>query len=84
MLQVQAFIKGGVCVSALDIAHFCEQFFAHMQDFKEAETKQKEQKRSQLSFTTFMQSSYSKSRVEGFEDIETVEVDTGVKVTRYA
>ena len=89
MLHVQAFIKGDVCVSALDIVHFCVQFIAHMQDFKEAEIKQKEQERSQLSFSTFMHSSYTKSREEEFQDIETIEVepddvDTGMKVTRDA
>ena len=46
-----------------------------MQDFKEAEIKQKEQERSQLSFSTFMHSSYTKSREEEFQDIETLEVE---------
>ena len=60
-----------------------------MQDFKEAETNQKEQERSQLSFSTFMHSSYTKSREEEFPDIEAIEVepddvDTGVNVTKDA
>ena len=89
MLYVQAFIQGDVCVSALDIVHFCVQFIAHMQDFKEVEIKQKEQERIQLSFSTFMHPSYTKSRGEEFQDIETIEVepddvDTGVKVTNNA
>ena len=60
-----------------------------MKDFKEAEIKQKEQERSQLSLSTFVHSSYTKSRAEEFHDIDTIEVepddvDTGMKVTRDA
>ena len=60
-----------------------------MQDFKEAEIKQKEQERSQLNFSTFLHSSYTKSREEEFPDIEAIEVepddvDTRVKVTNNA
>ena len=60
-----------------------------MKDFKEAENKQKEKQRSQLSFSTFMHPSYTKSRAEEFLDIEIIEVEqddaaTRVKVTRDA